>query len=218
MAFTITAYTFSKRINSTKQPTGLTGTDYSVVLKDRTSYENPVFLLSSGTLPTFNYVQWGTWYYFVDDIVIERNDLYNVKCSLDVLATYKTEIGATAAFVLYDTTSNTEIPDTRLSNKTSTSVSMSYAPGSFNLFEASETVIVGIVGQNSTAHWAMTPATARSLLAGIDTWMNNISLKWPSYNEPDPDPDPDDSESEDPGSNSDDPGNGPGVDDPGFYG
>lgn len=217
MAFTITGYKFSKRANSTKQPVNETGTDFSVVLKDKCSYDRPVFLLeNSGTLD-INYIKWGSWYYHVTDISYVRNDLFEVVCDLDVLATYKTEIGATSAFVLYDTSANTEIPDTRLSNKTSTSVSMSYAPGSFNLFEASETVIVGIVGQNSTTQWAMAPATARSLLAGLDTWMNNISLKWPSYDEPEPDPDDSESES-DPGSNSDDSGNGPGVDDPGFYG
>ena len=218
MAFTITAYNFSKRVNSTKQPAGLTGTDYSVVLKDRTSYENPVFLLSTETLPAFNYVQWGTWYYFVDDIVVVRNDLYEVKCSVDVLATYKTEIGQTSAFILYDTAANTEIPDHRLSTKTSVTYAQEFSPGSFNMFEASQTIIVGIVGQDSTNHWAMDAATARTLLAGLDNWMDNISLKWPEYDDEPVDPDdPDDPD--DPGGNNDDPGNGPGLDlpDPGTY-
>lgn len=207
MAITITAYNFTKRVNSTKQPVNETGTDYSVALKDRTSYENPAFLLSLDTLPMFNYVKWGTWYYFVDDIEIERDGLYTIKCSLDVLATYKTQIGATTAFVKYDTTANTEIPDGRLSNKTSTTYAISFSPGSFNMFEASQCIVVGIVGQDSTNHWAMSAADANSLLDGIDNWMDNISLKWPEYDEPEPDPD----DSEEPGSNSEDPGHGPGT-------
>lgn len=218
MAFTITAFNFSKRVNSTKQPTGLNGTDYSVVLKDGTSYEKPVFLLHSASLLTFNYIQWGTWYYFVDDIVIEKDALYSVKCSLDVLATYKTEIGQTVAFVLYDGTANSEIPDRRLSTKTTVTYAQSFSPGSFNMFEASQTIIVGIVGQDSTSHWAMDAATARTLLSGLDNWMDNDALKWPEYRENPDDPgDPDDPD--DPGTNNDDPGNGPGLDlpDPGTY-
>ena len=207
MAFTITTFNFAKRANSTKQPTGLSGTDWSVVLKEKTSYDQPVFLLTSNSQPEFNYLQWGSWYYFVTGISYVRNDLYEVSCDLDVLATYKAQIGATTAFVKYDTTPNTEIPDGRLSNKTSTTYAVAFSPGSFNMFEASQCIVVGIVGQDSTNHWAMSAADANALLDGIDNWMDNISLKWPEYDEPDREPD----DSEEPGSNSEDPGHGPGT-------
>lgn len=207
MAITITTFNFAKRANSTKQPTGMSGTDWSVVLKEKTSYDQPVFLLTSNSQPEFNYLQWESWYYFVTGISYVRNDLYEVACDLDVLATYKTAIAATSAFVLYDTAANTEIPDRRLSSKTSVTYAQSFSPGSFNMFEASQTIVVGIVGKDSTDHWAMSAETARTILNGLDNWMDNISLKWPEYDEPEPDPD----NSEEPGSNSEDPGHGPGT-------
>ena len=121
MAITITAYTFSKRSNSTKQP-DTSGTDFSVSLKAATSYENPTFILNySGTFE-YNYMQWGSWYYFVTSVTQLRNDLLEINCKLDVLATFKSEIGATNAFVLYDTAANTEVVDRRLSTKTTKTV------------------------------------------------------------------------------------------------
>ena len=90
---------FSKRKNSTKQPTG--GTTLSnVVLKENTSLENPTFLINmpSGAL-SMTYVQWEGRYYFVNDITLRHNNIYEVSCSTDVLATFKTNIGSYTAFV-----------------------------------------------------------------------------------------------------------------------
>lgn len=187
MAFTITAYTFSKRENSTKQPTGISGTDYSVVLKDRTSYENPVFLLHSDDVLTFNYIQWGSWYYFVDDIIIERDDLYSIVCSLDVLATYKSDIAATTAFIMYDTASNVEIVDSRLPLKSTVEYASNTVASS--LFSNSYVcVILGVVGKNSTAVYVTIPSTVNALLEDIDDWQDDPDkLPYPSFDITDPD-------------------------------
>ena len=88
---------FSKKLNSTKQPTG--GRTLSVRLKEPTSVLNPVFLITNYSLAE-NYIQWGSRYYFVDDIVIVGNELAEYHCSYDPLATYKTEIGASSQYVL----------------------------------------------------------------------------------------------------------------------
>lgn len=93
----ITLYSgFSKEVNSTKQPTG--GTAVSCTLKENTSIINPVFILNGANFST-NYVSWNGRYYFVDDIVSVRNGAVEVHCSVDVLATYKTEIGASSQYV-----------------------------------------------------------------------------------------------------------------------
>lgn len=87
---------FSKRRNSTKQPTG--GTTVDVVFKDGCSTENPVFLINGVDLDV-NYVGFNGGYYFVDDIVLGNNNVYELHCSIDVLATWKTLIGSYNTFI-----------------------------------------------------------------------------------------------------------------------
>ena len=87
---------FSKRKNSTKQPTG--GTTYDVRMKAGCSTENPVFLIDGVNLNA-NYAQWNGAYYFVDEIIIGNNNIYELHCSIDILATYKTMIGASTQFI-----------------------------------------------------------------------------------------------------------------------
>lgn len=93
----ITCYSgFSKKPNSTKQPTG--GTQKSVVLKQPTSVLNPIFIIEGYNL-SWNYIQWGVRYYFVDDIVIVHNNIAEYHCSTDVMATFKSDIGASIQYV-----------------------------------------------------------------------------------------------------------------------
>ena len=96
-------------------------------LKDGCSDHNPVFLLSNANnVFAFNYVKWDNWYYFIDDVVRERNQLVSVHCSLDVLATYKSEILQTTAFVAYSSVSGGSwLPDTRIPQLNNVSVAAS---------------------------------------------------------------------------------------------
>ena len=88
---------FSKKPNSTKQPSG--GSSKTVRLKDNCSVLNPVFLLNGYDL-SHNYVKWGSRYYYIDDIVIVANDLAEYHCSTDALATFKSYIGASTQYIL----------------------------------------------------------------------------------------------------------------------
>lgn len=88
---------FSKKPNSTKQPSG--GTSLTVRLKDNCSVLNPVFLINQYNL-SHNYVRWGSRYYYIDDIVIVGNELAEYHCSSDALATFKADIGASSQYVL----------------------------------------------------------------------------------------------------------------------
>lgn len=88
---------FSKKPNSTKQP-AVTGNVKTVTLKEPTSVLNPVFILHGYDL-SYNYIQWGTRYYFVDDIIIVSNEVAEYHCRTDVLATYKTDIGTSSQYV-----------------------------------------------------------------------------------------------------------------------
>lgn len=115
-------YNFSKRRNSTKAPSGTADHSVDAKLKEETSLANPVFIVV-GDLFAANYAQFAGIYYYVDDVVSIHNGLCEVHCSKDVLATYKSNIQAASAHVLYYNHTNTEIVDHRLSVKTTASIS-----------------------------------------------------------------------------------------------
>lgn len=93
----ITLYSgFSKRLNSLKVPTG--GTVKDVVLKAPTSEMRPVFVIDGFDL-SWNYIAWGTTYYYVDDIVILNNSHAEYHCEKDILATFRGDILASSQLV-----------------------------------------------------------------------------------------------------------------------
>lgn len=105
---------FSKRRNSTKQPTN--GTTYEVKLKEGCSLENPIFLIDGINL-NVNYALWNGSYYFVTDIILSNNNIYEIHCEMDPLATWKSEIGASTQFVERSSSEyNVDITDTYLSS------------------------------------------------------------------------------------------------------
>ena len=93
----ITLYkNFSKRRNSTKRPN--TGTDATVYLKEGTSLERPTFIIDAVDLDV-NYCKWNDHYYFIDDITVSTEHVYELSCTQDVLATYKNAIGSLNTFI-----------------------------------------------------------------------------------------------------------------------
>ena len=84
---------FQKKSNSTKIPTRqqmFKAVD--VKLKRSTSLDNPVFLLS-GVEMDVNYVHLTNGrYYFVNDIVLGNENIYELHCSTDYLGTYRNAI------------------------------------------------------------------------------------------------------------------------------
>ena len=108
---------FSKRKNSTKQPTS--GTDLVVKLKDACSIINPV--IESATLPVnANYIYIDTFkrYYFVTNVVYISNTVKQFSLEVDVLASYKSNIGSTVAHIVYSATGwDKDITDGRVALK-----------------------------------------------------------------------------------------------------
>lgn len=100
MSFTATFYTFSKKQNSTAQPSS--GTDYSIILKDSCDILTPVLQLQTGQsdnptafnycyIPAFSRFYWVRWEWV--------NRLWVAKCSIDTLASWKSYIGSYSAYV-----------------------------------------------------------------------------------------------------------------------
>lgn len=120
---------FSKRTNSTLRPTG--GTDLTCYMKDDCSVLSPVFLIDGIDLG-YNYCKFNDRYYFITDITLSNNNIYEISCSVDVLATYKTSIGSYTAFVeraasSYDTlvTDNYLTASNNISSMTKTTIALS---------------------------------------------------------------------------------------------
>lgn len=153
------SYSFSKRHNSTAQPTG--GTLIDVQLKGGCDILAPVFILNYSGIPTFNYMSFEGRYYFVTGIKSIRQDLFEVSCEVDVLATWKAAITGSSQYVLYYTHANTEIADRRLTPKTTQSTNS--ASGSFGFLGKNHCFILTVIGEDETASFAVTPSQIRDL-------------------------------------------------------
>ena len=110
---------FNKRRNATKQPTG--GTTKSVALKDGADIENPTFILND-TIFDINYVQAFGKYYFARCRNLDGHHT-EIICTVDPMATYKSNISAYTGLVEYTSASNrVDITDPR-NTKTLTTLS-----------------------------------------------------------------------------------------------
>lgn len=101
MSLSVYLYQFSKRRNSTKQPTR--GTQANCVLKDNCNLTTPVITFNSGSqnykannycyIPDFNR------YYFITEWTTHGNNIWTASCRIDVLASYKNAISNYRGFV-----------------------------------------------------------------------------------------------------------------------
>lgn len=88
---------FVKKYNSTKRPTG-TGYSHTVRMKKECSVSKPTFLIDGVELD-YNYCVFNNRYYFITDILLNNDNIYEISCDIDVLATYRPQISSYNAFV-----------------------------------------------------------------------------------------------------------------------
>jgi len=182
MAITVKLYSFTKRENSTKRPSS-GGTDYSCTLIDDTSLMNPTFKIESGSNPigkNYCYVSDFNRYYFVNDISSYQGFWY-ISCSCDVLASFKTEIGAESHYVLRSASSYDEyISDNAYISKITQSGSHLVAPTSL-AWGTGHSYIVGIAGNSnrqvgSVTYYQMDDTALKDfttfLMHNINDWCN----------------------------------------------
>lgn len=98
MALTLEIGTTTKRTNSMLVPS--LDSSISVVLKDATSEENPVFLLQGAYSSAWNYAHCAELgrYYWIEDASYNKG-VWAISCRTDYLATYKSEILANTCYV-----------------------------------------------------------------------------------------------------------------------
>lgn len=103
MGFKVKLFTLSKRDNSTKRPTG-NGTEYNCIIKSGSGILHPTISLDIGKTSDpsqYNYAYIPAFgrYYFIEEWYFEQA-LWTASMKVDVLATYKTEIGNSNLYVM----------------------------------------------------------------------------------------------------------------------
>lgn len=108
----------TKGINSTSRVMS-GGVSLDCRLKEPCGLHDPVFIVKglSKSYNNYNFCTWRGRYYWVNEIVFLTNDIQEVHCSLDPLATFKGAIDDTYAYVQYGDAGNWNhyIDDVRLS-------------------------------------------------------------------------------------------------------
>lgn len=148
MSISIGFTTESKRENSTKQRT--MSTVHNCLLKNGCSLLYPTLLLelSTNTFPEFTGFKIDNKYYNVTDIKSVRNNLFEISGEIDVLATYKTEIGSATEYIVRAASAyNPYIVDNKYPALADSDISSIYLNGLAT--DADGTYIVGVVGTAS---------------------------------------------------------------------
>ena len=195
-------YTFNKRTNSTKVPTG-SGSTYNCTLKDDTSILEPVIRLqTTNDVKAYNYAYIADFgrYYFVTDVVSSKG-FWEISLKVDTMASYKTGIGSISTYVLrssYEMDGN--VIDTVYPAKANEDAHKVY--GNFGTYSDETTItdpfklkgsdccyVVGIASKSntvqcqagSTVYYLMTPTQMKNfmsyLMSDVTEWSDiSISL------------------------------------------
>lgn len=162
---------FSKKRNSTKRPTQLSDTR-DVKLKQATSLDAPTFILTGNDF-NWNYCQYGNRYYFITDIRSVHDNLSEVDCILDPLATAKDYILASVQYVCYSShNSNTWLPDTRIPLVKATKTARNTA-GMGGLFNDVGFYVLTAVGLDGCVAYALDKSTLDQILHSVQDWQDD---------------------------------------------
>lgn len=173
MSLSADFYTFAKRKNSTKQPTGTPTLSATVDLKSGTSLISPTFLLSYSGTPQFNYLSFVGVYYFVRDVISVRNDLWEIVCEIDALATLKTNIKSSTQYVCYSSASGgTFLPDTRI--PILRDATTDYKEATIDILNTGGSYILSVVGQSGVDVFRVSRGTLQAIIADLQSWHDNI--------------------------------------------
>lgn len=179
----VNLYGFQKKKNSTAQPAISSATVLNdVELKDDTSVVNPVLLINQRTsgMPvpfdpsyfTYAYIPKFGRYYFISD-ARWVSGLWELYLSVDVLASFKTAIGATAAYIERSASeSNGDIIDNLYPAKTNVNITTETIATSWaNVAPSGGCYVLGVINYQNSHHvgavtyYACTPSALNNILA-----------------------------------------------------
>lgn len=172
---------FSKRINSTKRPSGTANRSLEGTLREGTNVTSPVigFKNMGATSPTpyvYAYIEKFSRYYFISDWKYEQGIWY-AYLNEDCLASWKTNIGNTSAYIERSASeSDGSIMDNLYPSDTNYTIQKTALASSWNgVAPSGGCYVVGIISGDSSApdsslvggsvtYYVMTPANLRSLI------------------------------------------------------
>lgn len=161
-------YKINKKVNSTLIPNG-TGTQINVVLKSPSSIINPRFELNQYLDVNYCYVAEFNRYYFINEIRYE-NPLWVYSCNVDVLASFKAEIGASTKYVLRSASQRNEYLIDNSSPMIANNGTNAITKINLNNMSSGK-FVVGIVGNNTQGQtmYQMDTNGFQSLLSSLLT-------------------------------------------------
>ena len=186
MSIQITFYKFEKKVNSTKLPTtaGITRT---------CDIKAPMSILEPRLEIVWSPIQWNycyipafNRYYFIQDITFDKG-IWIVSCTVDVLASYKSEIGAASCYILRSSASSDgDIVDTKYPMTTSST--QHWRNPDINAFQwngfNNGWYVVGLQGNNDysvngSIYYQLTPTEFAKFLKNFyanssSSWWGNI--------------------------------------------
>lgn len=179
----VSFYTFTKRPNSTKIVDATADWAPEVNLKKPTSFYSPILLLGVQTganVTRHNYCKIdnvcgvASAYYYINDWISVRNDLYEIHCTMDLLATYKEYIGQTVAYIDYSASAgNGNLPDQRNARTYAPTVTMGIANLPFTY--VSDNLVLSVVGEDgSIGSYNLYRNALRNLLNNVSEWTSGI--------------------------------------------
>lgn len=177
MAYTIKIGAFAKNIESTAQPDTSGWASYDVTLKNGADISDPQITLNAAwsEIQNYNYVEMLGRYYWITDRNMLRENLCVLRLHVDVLATFKQEIGNSSLYVLR---SASESDGTIVDNYYPTKASVTYSEELQSPYYSATPYtsgfyvvnISGIAGGTGTSTlWQMTPSQFRSFISGVYT-------------------------------------------------
>lgn len=181
MSFTVTFFQFTKKANSTARPSG--GTSYQCVLKAVSSVLDPTIEIDAGTIyrPAYNYAYIGEYgrYYWVTDWTWINNRIWQASLSVDVLATYKDQIGSESLYVLRSSAAyDGNIIDTLYPFKSNSGFTKTtglnpffFNPSDTSVNVAGGTYVLGIAGAGYTQYIGMSQANLRALMNDLSSYV-----------------------------------------------
>ena len=183
MSVQIELFDFSKRERSTKVPAGA-GTIVDANIKSDCSFYNPTFEIAMLPNINFNYCKYNGMFFYLVDKVVTANNLVEISFTIDKYATYKANILATTAYVLYDSHSNVDIPDDRVPTNKNITITTSTTTFPIALTPNNGRFVMTVVNNDGVQWFILSESLMSTFLADLATWtddlLNGFTPDWSS--------------------------------------
>ena len=182
MNITINMWRTTKRISSTATPVSQPGMftnkiEKTICLKEPTDILAPIFRFHMSGHDGQNYLQAFGRYYWITGIKSLADDLFELTCRLDEIGSYRGHIQNTSAYVLYDSTANTEIPDQRLGVKTTPTTQQNTVEMPWGFASGTGTKFIALEGDGDLVTQGKADS-ATGVYTVTDSDIQNIGMKF----------------------------------------